>query len=742
MATTTRSLTVTSAGTDAKPCPCGCAPCEGTCCRLDCLVQPRFFCGQLLTDQDLATLVGWARDKFGLSRYRHGWGVVCGLDVRCASDRKRPLGVSITPGYAMSCCGDDIIICEDATLDLSDACREEADPCADLRRQLRGTNTISPRRSRAAVAAAVTGMLEGYVRAQDGSPIENATVEATQKTTGLTRTTTTDMTGRFFFGNLSIGDYHVVAKAADGRVLGDAEVAVPVNETATVNITAGETSGDRQYRVVDIYLRYAEKPSVPTTAMGRSACKEVAECEYSRTQEAYTLSWEFGTIEGDPVDSMARRWHEGYEACLDALRQFNTQFPFTVTPTASDVRRWLINWMERHPLHHFCSLRDAICRASDADIVDQVKLVEWFFYFVQDCRNAYLNCPCVGCTSDTGVPLARVWLRSTDGRWGRDNCDIIQIDPYPPYRRPIAPDCWPAPLGNVNVGRAIWHRRQEACAMLADLGVRVSEEREFLLPNTLAELEDRLQCDLFVPCHEERVMFYYRSELFGDRVVGFCEETPNLPPDVTLAATCLRYDTATATFVPVSEARLFDLVQYQFTVQNNTGGPLTSVALNDTQTNFAIQNEQVTGATRTWPTQNRYVRDLQIVNEIVHNVVTLTAIATGNRPVNLTATHDLTVIGLNQLVEGDLRAETQPPSPAEAAQPEGATAAQPSKGEDDFTVIHGIGESRAAALHEAGINTYAELAAGSVGQLKQLLPGVSEGILNQWIEDAKKLARR
>src|SRR5947209_292801 len=122
MATTTQSLTVPAREQSAKTCSCGCAPCEGTCCQLDCLVKPRFFCGQLLTDTDLSALVEWAREKFGLARYRHGWGVVCGLDVRCDGDARNPARVAVTPGYAIGCCGDDIIVCEEATLDLSACC--------------------------------------------------------------------------------------------------------------------------------------------------------------------------------------------------------------------------------------------------------------------------------------------------------------------------------------------------------------------------------------------------------------------------------------------------------------------------------------------------------------------------------------------------------------------------------------------------------------------------------------------
>jgi hypothetical protein len=144
MTTTTRSVTVTTSqskprarrATEGK-CQCDCTSCQQTCCQLDCIVQPRFFSGQLLTDQDLNAFLGWAQDKFRLSRYRHGWGVVCGLEARC--DPQHSDKVIVGPGYAVDCCGDDIVVCQDAAVDLSGVCRDQTDSCADWNRPLDDT---------------------------------------------------------------------------------------------------------------------------------------------------------------------------------------------------------------------------------------------------------------------------------------------------------------------------------------------------------------------------------------------------------------------------------------------------------------------------------------------------------------------------------------------------------------------------------------------------------------------------
>ena len=115
--------------TPQSPCNCGCSDCKGECCDLECLVKPRFFCGQLLTDNDLSTLVDWVKDKSALARYRHGWGVVCGLQVHSSCGRGNESKLTISPGYAVDCCGNDIVVCAEDSFDLSAFCQSTPSPC-------------------------------------------------------------------------------------------------------------------------------------------------------------------------------------------------------------------------------------------------------------------------------------------------------------------------------------------------------------------------------------------------------------------------------------------------------------------------------------------------------------------------------------------------------------------------------------------------------------------------------------
>ena len=61
-----------------------CQPCPD-CGGLECLCRPRFFAGQLLTEQDLNRLDNYILAKNRLhNRYLVGHGVVCGLEVSCS----------------------------------------------------------------------------------------------------------------------------------------------------------------------------------------------------------------------------------------------------------------------------------------------------------------------------------------------------------------------------------------------------------------------------------------------------------------------------------------------------------------------------------------------------------------------------------------------------------------------------------------------------------------------------------
>jgi hypothetical protein len=88
----------------------------------------RYFPRQLLTADDMRLEQEYFREKQRRhNRFVHGWGVVCGLEVK--ADSNTPLAVRICPGYALGPCGDEIYVPESVRVDLGECVRKPADPC-------------------------------------------------------------------------------------------------------------------------------------------------------------------------------------------------------------------------------------------------------------------------------------------------------------------------------------------------------------------------------------------------------------------------------------------------------------------------------------------------------------------------------------------------------------------------------------------------------------------------------------
>lgn len=113
---------------EAAPAPC--SPCETAS-----FVRPRFFAGQLLTEDDLEALIDYtvAKNRFHNARL-FGAGVVCGLEVECGPcDSSKIL---VEPGYALDCCGNDLVLTCERTLDIAPMIRalggvDCSDPCPE-----------------------------------------------------------------------------------------------------------------------------------------------------------------------------------------------------------------------------------------------------------------------------------------------------------------------------------------------------------------------------------------------------------------------------------------------------------------------------------------------------------------------------------------------------------------------------------------------------------------------------------
>ncbi|MFI5177706.1 MAG: hypothetical protein ACHQO8_04045 [Vicinamibacterales bacterium] len=128
--------------TSASSSPCGCGgKCGCESCASQGFTRPRFFAGQLLTEEDLDLLSEYIVGKNRLrNRTLVGDGVVCGLQVTCT-----PCGggsVIVHPGSAIDCCGNDIVVPCQQQLDINAMVRQLridslgadcGDPCADAK---------------------------------------------------------------------------------------------------------------------------------------------------------------------------------------------------------------------------------------------------------------------------------------------------------------------------------------------------------------------------------------------------------------------------------------------------------------------------------------------------------------------------------------------------------------------------------------------------------------------------------
>lgn len=121
--------TTARAATAPGPQPtCDCVPACPECGGLSCVCRPRFFAGQLLSEVELNGVIDYVRDRNRQHNRMLGYGVVCGLDVSCD-----PCGggsVTVSPGQALSPCGEEIDVCSPASVsicDLIEQCRRRDD---------------------------------------------------------------------------------------------------------------------------------------------------------------------------------------------------------------------------------------------------------------------------------------------------------------------------------------------------------------------------------------------------------------------------------------------------------------------------------------------------------------------------------------------------------------------------------------------------------------------------------------
>jgi hypothetical protein len=84
--------------------------------------RPEFVADARFSASDLALEQQYRWDRARRhSRFLHGWGVVCGLQVVPANDPANPGAMLVCPGFAISPCGDEIEVRRRAMVDIANS---------------------------------------------------------------------------------------------------------------------------------------------------------------------------------------------------------------------------------------------------------------------------------------------------------------------------------------------------------------------------------------------------------------------------------------------------------------------------------------------------------------------------------------------------------------------------------------------------------------------------------------------
>jgi hypothetical protein len=412
------------ASSQAAPCPCGCSPCEETTCSLDCIIRPRYFCGQLLSEADLNAGLAWNQNKFRLSRRREGWGVVCGLEVSCGA---QPGLVTISPGYAVDCCGDDIVVCAETTLDINKLLQQPPAQC-------------DPATGKSRVSVGKT------VRAGDWVIVDVSIAYAEEN---IIPTTTL---GRPACGQAAACEY---SRAKESYTLNAVEV---------IRVTKDELS----------------KPLDEARLQEESVKRHVIDIDGLGVDEVRGNSPWLRLKSPDPNQATLYQWVRDFIACRKSVLDLNLDVGMPLT----DIRQKLGAWHAAHPAYQFSYLDDFYTTTEDSDewldknIIqfsmegqNTSPIAEFLFLSMQDCLHHFLEKGCAACTNES-VRLARVWLNSTVSQ-GKLSYSVNRISGIPPFRREEGPYMLPAPSGCVNLGEVIWRNPRDAAMKLAEYGVQL-----------------------------------------------------------------------------------------------------------------------------------------------------------------------------------------------------------------------------------------------------------------------------
>jgi hypothetical protein len=435
-------------------------------------VRPRFFAGQLLTEDDLGLLTAYTAAKDRLhNRYLFGAGVVCGLWVTCD-----PCGggtVTVQPGYALDCCGNDLVLACPATLDVNAMVRDLraaqlgkdcGDPCADQGTQPGGRQGTAVTRHYCLYARygeQDTDLVAPYAT---GEPCGQIACEPTRIREGISfvlkcpRDTappddlwcrlqaclpTEEIIRRVTRLNAYSGQMTAAAGTAEHRPAFGPEDADELTKHRAGLAEAWKESG--QVRSATEHVRkLAAALARHDLAKDRTEYVDISDARSELRDAAAALVGGDAAAAHDPVDrpavdallSQAARLADPSStlpdtelAMLAQGRPLDDSLLGGLTSDAAAVHRWLLARLDSDPALADCELRLRVQAMSVTSSISEEastlrslaragsELVELFARTVTDCICVALNPPCASC-EDTDVLLACLEVR---------DCEVVRI---------------------------------------------------------------------------------------------------------------------------------------------------------------------------------------------------------------------------------------------------------------------------------------------------------------------------
>jgi hypothetical protein len=423
-------------------------------------VRPRFFAGQLLTEDDLSALTAYITAKDRLhNRYLFGAGVVCGLWVSCD-----PCGgstVTVQPGYALDCCGNDLVLPCAATLDVNAMIRDLraaqlgkdcGDPCAGQGTATAGSQGTTPVRRYCLYARYGEQETDPVAPYATGEPCGQATCEQTRIREGIsfvlkcppdasspddlwTRITKCVPSGDILGRQARLKAYSapMTAAAADQPPAFSPEDAEELTHARAEQAELRAAADQAQVRSATEHVRrLAALVARYDLARERTEYRDIADARKELGQAAATLEGGSAAAGYEPPDQLAvsALLEQAAQladrpgmlppvrlAMLAQGRPLDDAVLAALTSDAAVVLQWLLDHLDNDPTLADCELRSlaqALSLTTGAESETHrirslgragSELAELVARFVTDCICADFDPPCASC-DDTDVLLA------------------------------------------------------------------------------------------------------------------------------------------------------------------------------------------------------------------------------------------------------------------------------------------------------------------------------------------------